>query len=190
MAEQKFEISGEIEGGTPKGEKKSILGRFLLFLLVIVVVGSVWYFPFLQDEFPALKKITKGSSDAVTAADTTLINQNFELQEKVDSLLLANDSLQTVTQILSENGGEYTTTDGVHYEVQIGIFRHYNSDKYAEQTTGLYAEKISSGEAKITLGKFTDPNAAKDFLKDIKKMGFKDAWIVAKENGERVPFDN
>lgn len=189
MDEQKFEISGEIEGNEPNAEKKSILGRFSLFLLVIIVLGSVWYFPFLQDEFPTLKKITMGSSSGITAADTMLLNQNFELQEKVDSLLQHNDSLKTVNLILAENESNYTNL-GVHYEVQIGIFRHYNSDKYTEQTTGLYAEKMSSGEAKITLGKFTDPAAAKDFLKDIKKMGFKDAWIVAKEDGVRIPFDD
>lgn len=185
MDEQKFEISGEIEGGESNPKRRSITGRFILFLLLVLVIGSVWYFPFLQDEFPALKKITMGSN--YVEVDTTLLNENFELKEKADSLQLLTDSLLTVNDILLQ-GGEQAPT-GIYYEVQIGAFSNFDIEKYNSGLVELHGE-TTNGITKLTLGRFSNLKLAADFLKDVKEMGFKDAWVVAKENGERIPFDN
>jgi hypothetical protein len=186
MDDKKFEIEGNIEGTEETPKRRSITGRFFLFMLVVVVVGSIWYFPFLQDEFPALKKITMGSN-AVTAADSTLLKETYENKLKIDSLIRVNDSLQKANQILLEQSNDYT---GLFYEIQIGIFNNFDIEKYKQQMTALRAEITTDGTKKLTLGKFRSLKTAKEFLLDVRKMGFKDAWIVAKQDGERIPFDN
>lgn len=185
MDEKKFEIEGTIEGGEKKARRPIIAGRVFLFVLVIVVVGSIWYFPFLQDEFPALKKITMGSNGVMT--DSTLLNETYENRLTIDSLIKVNDSLNNANQILLERSNDYT---GLYYEVQIGVFNSFDIEKYQQQMEALRAETTSNGTSKLTLGKFRNLKTAKEFLLDVREMGFKDAWIVAKEDGERVPFDN
>ncbi len=186
MNKQKFEIEGTIERGEPSPKKPNITGRFFLFIVTILVVGSIWYFPFLQDEYPALKKITMGSN-AVSLPDSTLLKETYQNKITIDSLLILNDSLNNANQILLERSNDYT---GLYYEVQIGIFNNFDIEKYQQQMEALRAETNASGTTKLMLGKFRSLKIAKDFLLDVRKMGFKDAWIVAKEDGERIPFDN
>lgn len=176
---QKFEIEGEIEH--PKGDKEpSIMGRFALFLFVIAVVGAVLYFPFLQDRFPALKKITIGAG-----VDSVQVKQ---LQNTVafDSLKKANDSLVKANELLLENSN---TVTGVFYEVQIGAFKNFDLAKYKKNLADLRGVE-DEGYAKMTLGRFRELGMARTFLKDVREMGFKDAWIVAKKDGKRIPFKN
>lgn len=185
MSEQKFEIAGEIEGDTQGQGKKSIAGRFFLFVFVIVVVSGVLYFPFLQETFPALKKVTMYGAPSVLS-DSALQQLNVSKQA-FDSLEHVNDSLQKANALLLENN---TDDVGVHYEIQIGAFNHFDLEKYKRGLQELHAETTIDGTDKLTLGKFKDLNTAKDFLADVREMGFKDAWIVAKENGVRIPFDS
>lgn len=185
MEQQKFEIAGEIEGGEKNGRTTVIVGRFLLFLFVVLVVGSIWYFPFLQDEFPALKRITMGSN--AVATDTLLLQENYESKMAMDSLQMLNDSLRDANQILLERSNDYT---GLYYEVQIGAFNNFDIAQYQQQMVELRGETNDEGVTKLTLGKFRSLKTAKQFLTDVREMGFKDAWVVAKEDGVRIPFDN
>lgn len=176
---QKFEIEGEIEH--PKGNKQpSIAGRFALFLFVIAVVGAVLYFPFLQDRFPALKKITIG------AGVDTLQMKQLQNTLAFDSLKKVNDSLVKANTLLIENSDVIT---GVFYEVQIGAFKNFDLAKYKKNLAELKGVE-EEGYSKMTLGRFRELDMAKEFLKDVREIGFKDAWIVAKKDGKRIPFDN
>ena len=185
MSEQKFEIAGEIEGNTKSQDKRSINGRFFLFVFVIIVVGGIWYFPFLQDSFPALKKITM-NAEPHGAVDSSLLNYTATLH-KLDSITRVNDSLQKLNTLLIESSNDNT---GIYYEIQIGAFKNFDLEKYQRGLKELHAETTIDGTDKLTLGKFRDLNTAKYFLADVREMGFKDAWIVAKENGVRIAFDS
>ncbi len=183
MSEQKFEIAGEIEGGSENKAKRSINGRFFLFVFVIIVVGGIWYFPFLQDSFPALKKITMNGAPSM---DSSFLKQGAN-QQAFDSLVSVNDSLQRLNTLLIESSNDNT---GIYYEIQIGAFKNFDLEKYQRGLKELHAETTIDGTDKLTLGRFTNLNTAKDFLADVREMGFKDAWIVAKENGVRIAFDS
>lgn len=185
MSEQKFEIAGEIEGNTKSQDRRSINGRFFLFVFVIIVVGGIWYFPFLQDSFPALKKITMNGAPNVLS--DSAVRQLSNTQQAFDSVVRVNDSLQKLNTLLIESSNDNT---GIYYEIQIGAFKNFDLEKYQRGLKELHAETTIDGTDKLTLGKFKDLNTAKDFLTDVREMGFKDAWIVAKENGVRIAFDS
>lgn len=183
MDGQKFEIAGKIENTGKKGSNRSIAGRYFLFVLTVLVVSGVWFFPFLQDAFPTLKNLS--GDGALT--DTTELNALYTPTLNTDSLVAANDSLQKANAKLLEISTDYS---GIYYEVQIGAFKNFDIEKYQSGLVALHAERTVDGIDKLTLGKFRDLKVAKDFLADVREMGFKDAWIVAKEDGIRIPFDS
>jgi hypothetical protein len=181
METQKFEISGEIESNEPKKKGSGIAGRFFLLLFVVAVVGSALYFPFLQQAFPALKKYTLNATDS-------LEQKNLNAQATIDSLKHITDSLLIVS---ADNVMPFADTDnaGIYYKVQIGAFKNFDLKKYKQNLVGMQGIE-DGGYAKLTLGKFRDVKTARDFLADVREMGFKDAWMVAEENGKRIPFNN
>jgi hypothetical protein len=185
MEPQKFEISGEIESTEPKKKGSGIAGRFFLLLFVIVVVSAVFYFPFLQQAFPALKKYTINTT---TEGADSLKQQNLNAQLTIDSLKHITDSLLILS---ADRVMPFADTDnaGIYYKVQIGAFKNFDLKKYKQNLVGMQGIE-EGGYAKLTLGKFRDVKTARDFLADVREMGFKDAWMVAEENGKRIPFNN
>jgi hypothetical protein len=183
MADNKFEISGDIEhDDVPR--RRSVMGRFFLFMVALLVILSVMLFPLFQEEFPALRRFTGMDKVLAPAVDTVLLNY---LMTTADSLRRSNDSLRALVdvQALEQEGSDFNE---LVFEVQIGAFKHFDLDKYRENLVGLDGDQ-ADGYAKLTLGKFFSPVAAKEFRDDMRKAGFKDAWVVAKRNGIRVEYD-
>lgn len=186
MATPKFELSGTIEEGANPNKNRTFIGRFILFVLTVIVISSVVYFPFLQEEFPALRKITNAGS-----SQPELENALRNAYSTMDSLRRANDSLANIVTFIEPD----TTTHqdpttkpsptGTWYEIQIGAFKDIDLTKYRNGLVNLDGE--AAGEYnKLTLGRFTNPEIAYDFLADVKEIGFTDAWVVKKVNGVRV----
>jgi hypothetical protein len=101
--------------------------------------------------------------------------QQTQLSEQMDSLSRAND-------LLMENSPYYT---GVFFEVQIGAFQHFDLSSYGEALMKFRVETKDELH-KYTLGKFRKLDMAEAFRKDMERLGIKDAFVVAKINGERV----
>lgn len=72
---------------------------------------------------------------------------------------------------------------GVVFKVQIGAFRDSKLQKIVDQSN--WAEEDSDGMRKFTIGAFRDYWTADSFKKYLRKMGVKDAWIVAYEDNVR-----
>jgi len=139
-----------------------ILG--LLFVLCLSYVIYIEYFPPFFGRWPEL-------------------SQKYDnLQLEREALQEEIDSLNRVNSLLVELSPYYT---GVFFEVQIGAFEHFDLEKYREGLAKLNIDY--SGELdQYTMGKFRDLDLAKDFVRDIRRMGIKDAFIVAKIDGKRV----
>jgi len=132
--------------------------------LVTAYILYIEYYPPLFGRWPKL-----------TEEYEQVLLEKKELQERLDSL-------QRVNSMLIELSPYYT---GVFFEVQIGAFENFDLDKYKEGLARLnidYSGKLDQ----YTLGKFRELEMAKGFVKDIKSMGIRDAFIVAKIDGKRV----
>lgn len=112
-----------------------------------------------------------------------VLEKNYQaLQSENEMLQSEIDSLQRVNNMLIEVSPYYA---GVFFEVQIGAFENFDLEKYQDGLTKLNIDY--NGEVgQYTLGKFRDLQTALAFQKDIQKMGIKDAFIVAKIDGNRV----
>lgn len=193
MADQKFEIEGEIEhDGPPKNRSRILWGRYFLFVLVVLVITGVFFFPYLQDAYPALRF---GKKEPVPGTKDTVV-YSAQSPAYMDSILTVNDSLKRATEMLLEASINYSTESssnstpaGRVYEIQIGAFKNFDLNKFRNGLVNLNGEEAGAFN-KLTLGRFTDEATAKSFLKAVKEIGFKDAWIVARENGKRVPYEN
>lgn len=106
---------------------------------------------------------------------------------------LLRDSLELIEQEKIQIGLDYgrileqtTLLEGVFFEVQIGAFQYFDLTKYSESFVRMRND--SDEEANLnryTLGRFISYNQAKTFLKDIKKIGIEDAFVVGYIDGER-----
>lgn len=101
--------------------------------------------------------------------------ENAALLFKVDSLVIANESLKIETHLV----------DGIFFEVQIAAFDNFRLDKQDGNLKRLNYSTID-GVNYITLGKFRDVDVAKIYIKDLEKIGIKEAFIVSKLDGKTV----
>ncbi len=106
------------------------------------------------------------------------------LKLEVENAALLNlvDSLEKSNVILMQ---ESRDSSGIFYEVQIGVFKHFNIEKYSENLQKLHYTTVD-GIHYMTLGKFRDFDDAENFALDMRRMGIKDAFIVSKLDGKRV----
>lgn len=111
-----------------------------------------------------------------------LNSQLLKLEIENAALLKLVDSLETSNEILMQ---ESSDPSGIFYEVQIGVFKHFDIEKYNKNLQKLNYSTVS-GIKYMTLGKFRDFDDAKDFALDMRRMGIKDAFIVSKLDGKRI----
>lgn len=143
-----------------------LIAFIVLFILALGYIFYIEYFTPFFGRFPQLEKDFKA------------------LQSKNENLQSELDSLERVNNMLIEVSPYYT---GVFFEVQIGAFENFNLERYKEGLSKLNIDYNGEVE-QYTLGKFRDLHTALAFQKDIQKMGIKDAFIVAKVDGKRVPI--
>ncbi len=100
------------------------------------------------------------------------------------TLVLYRDSIdKIVDNNLSERG-----ENGYKYRIQIGAFKEINLSDYRANLVAINQETYDS-IFQYTLGMFDDYQQAKAFWNNIKKMGFKDSFIIATINGRRIPIE-
>lgn len=74
---------------------------------------------------------------------------------------------------------------GTVYKVQIGLYKEFNINKYFEQPRYIGYEEVD-GMNRYIISYFPDEEIAKNFVKDVRKMGIKDAFVSKYIDGERV----
>jgi hypothetical protein len=136
----------------------------LLLLLSLAYIIYIEFYPPFFGRWPQLSRDYQ-----------QLLNEKARLSDEIDSLSRVNN-------MLIELSPYYT---GVFFEVQIGAFENFDLEKYKEGLARLNID-YSGQLDQYTLGKFRDLEMAKDFVEDIRRIGIKDAFIVAKIDGERV----
>ncbi len=106
----------------------------------------------------------------------------------------ASSTQNTTNQPNEEDGlaivsNTWDQIKGVHYTVQVGVYKNTPKSKTLSGINPLYVDKLPSGLSRYTTGLFTEieqANANKNLMVDI---GIKDAFITAYKDGQRVTIE-
>ena len=150
-----------------RGRKQLSTGLIVLVGLLLLAVGYIIYIEYFPPFFGRWPRLQA---------------QHQALQQDHEQLADELDSMRRVNTLLLELSPYYT---GVFFEVQIGAFEYFDLEDYKEDFVKMNIDKTEQID-QYTLGKFRDLDRALAFQKDIQKMGIKDAFVIAKVDGERV----
>lgn len=160
----------KLEGRIKDLERKNKAQTSIIVLFIFVSILLTGYIAYIELEEPPFGKWQQ------------LSEEKKQTEQYSDYLLSRIDSINRSNNLLLENSPFY---QGVFYEVQIGAFQYFDLDNYLKSLENLRGYKQDSLN-KYVLGKFRDLNQAKLFLRDVRKMGVSDAFIIAKIDGTRV----
>lgn len=124
-----------------------------------------------------------------SSKDYALLVKKYELLSKKQSslsttLVMYRDSIHKFHDKNIVERGE----EGYKYRVQIGAYKEVNLSEYLDDLVAINQETYDS-ICQYTLGSFDDYSKAVTFSKTIKKMGFKDSFILATKDGKRIQLD-
>lgn len=147
----------------------------------------------LQKELGDLKTETehyRSESESKDAQISKLESQLKSLKESepivqiIPTVANVEQPVSNVKQTASTN--TQAATMGLVYKVQIGAFRNKNLQVYLNNHKNFSGDEDADGLRKYTLGEFTDYAEAERFMKYLREMGVKDAWIVSYKDGKRL----
>jgi hypothetical protein len=140
-----------------------ILGVFGLVLLVLFL----WSF---------LPKSKQYKEEYLIKNNLSLVNTDTlrNLERKADQVIAIDSSRTSLTDL------------SIVYSVQIGAYANFNSNLISEDLAHL-VEFEEDGINKYAIGKFTTYKETVLLRDDLRKLGFKDCFIIAKSYG--IPVD-
>ncbi len=83
----------------------------------------------------------------------------------------------------------YIPEDGIFFSIQIGAYLGVNMERFRQNMVSLHQSNYG-GINQFTLGLFPTYREADVFREIVKKMGFKDAYIIATQNGNRIKIQD
>jgi len=139
-----------------------ILGVFSLVLLILFL----WSF---------LPKSKQYKEEYLIKNNLSIIDTDslHEMQRKVEQIIVV-DSIQVTSNEMS-----------IVYSVQIGAYANFSSKLISDDLVQL-EEFEEAGYNKFALGKFTTYKETVALRDDLKRLGFKDCFIIAKSYGVPV----
>lgn len=146
--------------------------KSLLVLLILLTIAS-FVFGFLYFQ-------TKKEKQDLSLQQDTL------LSKKIDSL----QSVYQANGFSSSNNEAYNdesdVVDGLIYTIQIGAFRKYDLSKYPKDELKNFRSMPNRDLKTYSIGKFKTADQARSFLKEIRRIGIRDAFILPIKDGERI----
>lgn len=122
----------------------------------------------MQSEMEGLESTIRRQRDSVN-------NLKYEMAK------LRKEFEAKKTQVVTE------AMPGVVYRVQIGAYEKFNIDSKLTATDENFKGDSQDNLNKFLIGKFRDYNLATAFCADIRTLGIKDAFVVAYNDGVRLP---
>jgi len=77
---------------------------------------------------------------------------------------------------------------GIYYKVQVGAFRNNIPQNLFDEFAPVSGENIQNGVTRYTAGFFLSFSNADEAKKQIREIGYSDAFIVAYRDGKRIPL--
>lgn len=160
-------LKDEEENNSILKKHRIILGSFGLLLLILFL----WSF---------VNKSNTPSEKYLMKNNLTLVN--------MDSLNLLKDaaSIDKIYQFNEEELGE----DGIAgepivYSIQIGAFTNFKAKLFSDDLAHM-KEFEEGGLNKYAIGNFITYTEAKILNEDLRRLGFKDCFVIAQSYGENV----
>ena len=131
----------------------------------------------LQGKFAALENTIDSLQNALNAKNAEMA----ALQIKYDKLQTAFEGTKKVV--------ESNIIPGLIYHVQVGAYVHFDMNQHLVQTDKTFEGETRDGMNKYMMGNFKDIKNAEAFKDDVRKLGIKDAFVVAYIDGTRVTME-
>jgi len=184
----KFKLEGDIEAERQSEYVKKELDQYRIrtrnWQIGSVSLGLLLLVVLLWGLIGNRTNSVEGATVNGQSVIDSLKQRNENLSMKLDSLINSNSELRRDNDILSENSDNLS---GVFFEIQLGSFSDFDLDRYLDNLANLRQEKYD-GKTKLLLGRFRSFKKALLFESDLKKMGFEQAFIVGRINGELVTY--
>lgn len=143
--------------------------------------------------------------------------QNNQLQAQVGTLTSENQMMGTRIQQLEQDNialnnqlanaeariqqlanqpavveprGDNNLMMGTVFRVQIGAYQKSAIPENLDSSDGSMTLEMADGMQKVMVGQFRDYQAAKELMQHMKKIGLRDAWVVAYVDGGRVDLND
>lgn len=149
----------------------------------------------LTEETDALREENRELQSRINQMESERSHANAQVSQKEREIMDLNNRLLDAQEALRQQNEEppavmvprEVAETGTHFRIQIGAYeKTYIPENLAGDDMGLDSQ---DGLQKVTVGKFTDYQAAKELRKYIRNIGIKDAFIVAYRDGVRVDLD-
>lgn len=139
----------------------------VISLLLIALVFVYIYGPVVET-----KRKEKASYDLYVKS---IEKQNLKYKSDIDKL----------KSQLENGGGGVTDKPDLLYMVQIGAFKSFALNSYYKEKDAIN-ENTESGYKKYSLGSFTKYSDALKFKREVKRLGFREAFLVATYKNKRI----
>ncbi|MFY0644652.1 MAG: hypothetical protein JXR19_09330 [Bacteroidia bacterium] len=144
---------------------------------LLLAAWSIYSYLQLKAHQESLAELRK-----VEAVNGPMEEQVVLQQFQMDSLIESNSLIQSELKKLEKF---QDSAQGVYFEVQLGIFKHFNLSDYQQEMVHIRQDTLGEHQI-ILLGRFTDINRAQDFQKELLKLGLNTTYLAGRINGEFV----
>lgn len=151
-----------------------------------------------------LKRYKKMKPIAIRKMDLDYKEEIVDLKTEIERLKVANKKIDSLQRALNESNNKMRMMEadieaakkessnakqavftGYYFRVQLGAYQNFDIKGKMKNDDNMKAEN-AGGLDKYTVGYFKNYNDAQEFSKDVRKMGIKDAWVVAYKDGNRI----
>jgi hypothetical protein len=131
----------------------------------------------LQGKFAGLENTIDSLQNVLNAKNAEMA----ALNTKYEKLQAAFEAQKNIVQ--------NNIIPGLIYHVQIGAYVHFDMNQHLVQTDKTFEGETRDGMNKYMIGNFKDIANAESFKEDVRKLGIKDAFVVAYIDGTRSTIE-
>ena len=150
----------------------------------------------LNELLPFIKKTIPNNNIAVnTQTIEALPKQETKEETKKEKIIQKKESI-TIEGLEIKNEAAYNNenpiplnaklNDGLLYRVQIGAFKMLIANNSFSGLSPINAEKTGNGYYRYTAGNYIEYNTANTVKNELRKIGYRDAYVICYYNGKRI----
>lgn len=136
---------------------------------------------------PARPEESSAAAEGKSRASANAADYFYSMPDEV----VADLFVRTPRGVYSENKPipvDAAMPKGVYYKVQIGAFRNDIPQNLYDEFAPVSGERLNNGITRYTAGFFVTYEGADKIKKEIRGIGYSDAFVVAFRDGKRIPL--
>ena len=150
----------------------------------------------LNELLPFIKKTIPKNNIAVNTQTIEALPKQETIKETKKEKIIQKKESITIEGLEIKNEAAYNNenpiplnaklNDGLLYRVQIGAFKMLIANNSFSGLSPINAEKTGNGYYRYTAGNYSEYNTANNVKNELRKIGYRDAYVVCYYNGKRV----